>query len=148
MDTYERLSRIQSREEEERGDRRLRLVYGGTLLALLAGQIIAVTAFAFLMGYGLIHLDRWVTTTFVGGTLGEVSGMAYLVVRYLFSASGGEPRTMTSLDLRQAFNALSDVVVNRPAPLRRFDQIYMKISDMLLQAEHLTSITTSVSLIG
>ena len=45
---------------------------------------------------------------------------------------------MTSLDLRQAFNALSDVVVNRPAPLRRFDQIYMKISDMLLQAEHLT----------
>ena len=45
---------------------------------------------------------------------------------------------MTSLDLRQAFNALSDVVVNRPVPLRKFDQIYMKISDMLLQAEHLT----------
>ena len=45
---------------------------------------------------------------------------------------------MTTLDLRQAFNALSDVVVNRPVPLRRFDQIYMKISDMLLQAEHLT----------
>ena len=90
VDTYERLSRIQSWEEEERGDRRLRLVYGGTLLALLAGQIIAVTVFAFLMGYGLIHLDRWVTTTFVGGTLGEVSGLAYLVVRYLFPASGGE----------------------------------------------------------
>ena len=45
---------------------------------------------------------------------------------------------MTSLDLRQAFNALSDVVVNRPQPLREFDQIYMKISDMLLQAEHLS----------
>ena len=45
---------------------------------------------------------------------------------------------MANLDLRQAFNALSDVVVNRPVPLRRFDQIYMKISDMLLQAEHLT----------
>ena len=42
---------------------------------------------------------------------------------------------MTSLDLRQAFNALSDVVVNRPSPLREFDQIYMKISDMLVQAE-------------
>ena len=42
---------------------------------------------------------------------------------------------MTSLDLRQAFNALSDVVVNRPPPIREFDQIYMKISDMLLQAE-------------
>ena len=45
---------------------------------------------------------------------------------------------MSSLDLREAFNAMSDVVVNRPAPLREFDQIYMKISDMLLQAELLS----------
>ena len=45
---------------------------------------------------------------------------------------------MTSLDLHKAFNALSDVVVNRPQPLREFDQIYMKISDMLLQAELLS----------
>ena len=45
---------------------------------------------------------------------------------------------MTSLDLRQAFNALSNVVVNRPPALREFDQIYMKISDMLLQAELLS----------
>ena len=42
---------------------------------------------------------------------------------------------MTELDLRQAFNALSDVIVNRPQALREYDQIYMKISDMLLQAE-------------
>ena len=47
-------------------------------------QIVAVTFFAFLMGFGLISIDRWVTTTFIGGTLGEVSGMAFLVVRYLF----------------------------------------------------------------
>ena len=45
---------------------------------------------------------------------------------------------MTSLDLRLAFNALSEVVVNRPPPIREFDQIYMKISDMLLQAELLS----------
>ena len=45
---------------------------------------------------------------------------------------------MTSLDLRQAFNALSDVVVNRPPTIREFDQIYMMISDMLLQAELLS----------
>ena len=42
---------------------------------------------------------------------------------------------MANIDLREAFNALSDIVVNRPTPLREFDQIYMKISDMLLQAE-------------
>ena len=42
---------------------------------------------------------------------------------------------MPNLDLHRAFSALSDVIVNRPLALRDFDQIYMKISDMLLQAE-------------
>lgn len=45
---------------------------------------------------------------------------------------------MTQIDLREALNAISDVVVNRPPPLREFDQIYMKAADMLLQAEHLS----------
>lgn len=45
---------------------------------------------------------------------------------------------MSPIDLRAAVNAISDVVVNRPPPLREFDQIYMKVADMLLQAEHLS----------
>jgi predicted methyltransferase len=40
------------------------------------------------------------------------------------------------MDLRQSLNAISDVVNNRPRPLRAFDQIYMKTADMLLHAEH------------
>lgn len=32
-------------------------------------------------------------------------------------------------------NAVSDVVQNRPRPLREFDQIYMKTADMVLQSE-------------
>jgi len=43
---------------------------------------------------------------------------------------------MPHLDLRQSLNAISDVVNNRPRPLREFDQIYMKTADMLLHAEH------------
>jgi N4-bis(aminopropyl)spermidine synthase len=39
------------------------------------------------------------------------------------------------IDLRAAVNAVSDVVQNRPRPLREFDQIYMKTGDMVLQAE-------------
>lgn len=39
------------------------------------------------------------------------------------------------IDLRAAINAVSDVVQNRPRPLRELDQIYMKTGDMLLQAE-------------
>jgi hypothetical protein len=86
VDTYERLSQIEARAEGERGQRKLRLVYGTALLILLSAQIVAVTVFTFLLGFGIINVDRWVTTTFVGGTLGEVSGMTFLVVRYLFPA--------------------------------------------------------------
>lgn len=39
------------------------------------------------------------------------------------------------IDLRQAVNAISDVIQNRPRPLREFDQIYMKAGDMVLQSE-------------
>lgn len=39
------------------------------------------------------------------------------------------------IDLRTAINAISDVIQNRPLPLRNFDQIYMKAGDMVLQSE-------------
>jgi len=39
------------------------------------------------------------------------------------------------IDLRAAVNAVSDVVQNRPRPLREFDQIYMKTGDMVMQSE-------------
>jgi len=44
----------------------------------------------------------------------------------------------TSMDLRKCFNAISDVITNRPKPLREFDQIYMKAADMLLQTDHIS----------
>lgn len=43
------------------------------------------------------------------------------------------------VDLRAAVNAVSDVIVNRPRPLRAFDQIYMKAGDMVAQAEIVAS---------
>lgn len=39
------------------------------------------------------------------------------------------------INLKDAINAVSDVVQNRPRPLRDFDQIYMKTGDMVLQSE-------------
>ena len=39
------------------------------------------------------------------------------------------------VNLRDAINAISDVIQNRPRPLRDFDQIYMKAADMVMQAE-------------
>ena len=43
-------------------------------------------------------------------------------------------------DLRKAINAISDVVQNRPPPLREFDQIYMKVADMVVQAEYVARV--------
>ncbi|HLF44429.1 MAG TPA: bis-aminopropyl spermidine synthase family protein, partial [Acidimicrobiia bacterium] len=40
-----------------------------------------------------------------------------------------------NIDLKAAINAISDVIQNRPRPLRDFDQIYMKAGDMVLQSE-------------
>ncbi len=39
------------------------------------------------------------------------------------------------IDLRAAVNAISDVIQNRPRPLREFDQIYMKAGDMVMQSQ-------------
>lgn len=39
------------------------------------------------------------------------------------------------VDLHKAINAVSDVVQNRPRPLRVFDQIHMKTADMVVQSE-------------
>ena len=39
------------------------------------------------------------------------------------------------IDLREAVNAISDVIANRPRPIRQLDQIYMKAGDMVLQSE-------------
>ncbi|QWP77205.1 bis-aminopropyl spermidine synthase family protein [Lysobacter sp. K5869] len=39
------------------------------------------------------------------------------------------------INLKDAINAVSDVVQNRPRPLREFDQIYMKTGDMVMQSE-------------
>lgn len=44
-------------------------------------------------------------------------------------------RAPHQVDLRRAINAISDVVQNRPRPLREFDQIHMKSGDMVLQSE-------------
>lgn len=41
---------------------------------------------------------------------------------------------LAAFDLRSAFNAISDVIQNRPLPIRLFDQIYMKAADMVTQA--------------
>lgn len=51
------------------------------------------------------------------------------------AAVSQRPVERRRIDLRKAINAVSDVVQNRPRPLRAFDQIHMKTGDMVIQSE-------------
>ena len=82
--TYDRIQQIQSREAQQTGERQLRHWYAIAIIALLTLQLLFIGAVVFLLGFGIITLDRWVATTLIAATLAEVSGLAYLVVRYLF----------------------------------------------------------------
>ena len=87
--TYERVQLIQFREARERGERKLRLGYALTFLGLMAFHLVAIWTVIFLLGFGLIELDRWVTTTFISGSLGQIVGIIWLVTRYLFPTMPG-----------------------------------------------------------
>ena len=90
--TYERVQRIQSREAQESGERRLRLVYALSFLTLMVLHLGATWTVVFLLGFGWIELDRWVATTFISGSLSQVVGLLWLVTRYLFPAEPAPPR--------------------------------------------------------
>lgn len=86
ISTYERIQQIQSREARERGERKLRLGYALTFLGLMVLHLVAIWSVIFLLGFGIIELDRWVTTTFISGSLGQIVGIIWLITRYLFPA--------------------------------------------------------------
>ena len=90
IDTYDRLEQVKSRTEAQRTERLLRRIYAWALLVLLTIEIIAVLLIAFLIGFGVVELDKWVATTFIGGTFTQVSGLAYLIVRHLFPVPSGD----------------------------------------------------------
>ena len=84
IEVYERIQQIQSREARESGERRLRFMYALAFLALIVFHLGATWTVVFLLGFGLMELDRWVATTFISGSLGQVVGLLWLVTRYLF----------------------------------------------------------------
>src|SRR3954454_19477561 len=54
-------------------------------------------------------------------------------MNYREQSAGGVD--IAEIDLKAALNAVSDVIQNRPRPIREFDQIYMKAGDMVMQSE-------------
>ena len=69
------------------------------------------------------------------GLLGQVSGTVRTDMQPPKPPAPTPTVERHRVDLRKAINAVSDVVQNRPRPLRVFDQIHMKTGDMVLQSE-------------
>lgn len=69
------------------------------------------------------------------GVLGWIGGMVRGGGQPPEQIAPPAPQERRRVDLRKAINAVSDVVQNRPRPLRVFDQIHMKTGDMVLQSE-------------
>ncbi|WP_375398903.1 bis-aminopropyl spermidine synthase family protein, partial [uncultured Sphingomonas sp.] len=69
------------------------------------------------------------------GVLGWIGGIVRGGGQQPEQVAPSAPQERRRVDLRKAINAVSDVVQNRPRPLRVFDQIHMKTGDMVLQSE-------------
>ncbi len=89
IDTYDRLERVTSRSESHRAERNLRQIYALVWLTLLSVEIVTVLVLAFLIGFSVVEIDKWIATAFIGGTFGQVSSMAIVVIRYLFPLQKG-----------------------------------------------------------
>lgn len=71
-----------------------------------------------------------------------INPLSWLADRFRGNSDAGdkpsgavEASARRRVDLRKAINAVSDVIQNRPRPLRIFDQIHMKAGDMVMQSE-------------
>jgi N4-bis(aminopropyl)spermidine synthase len=94
------------------------------------------------------RIAREYSVSFYFNRLRNIKKRRYSVVQTTNSASlcdkwcrhAGRAGARMEFDLRNAINAISDVVQNRPPPLREFDQIYMKVADMVIQAEYVARV--------
>lgn len=100
VDIYERVRRIEdasyelrtivaSWEKQQSDERDLRNRYAKWLVIAMFIQVAIINIAFFLMGFGLITVERWVASSFIVGVFFEVTGMTFVVVRYLFPTQHG-----------------------------------------------------------
>lgn len=83
-ESYELRTIVDSWEKQQSDERDLRNRYAKWLVIALFIQIAVINIAFFLIGFGLITVERWVAGSFIVGVFFEVTGMAFVVVRYLF----------------------------------------------------------------
>lgn len=89
-------------EKQQSDERDLRNRYAKWLVIALFIQIAIINIAFFLIGFGLLTVERWVASSFIVGVFFEVTGMTLVVVRYLFPTQHGArlPREIRRAGLR------------------------------------------------
>ncbi len=101
IDNYGRLEEIRNRSQklqiilntwntQQTEERNLRRTYAKWLLIALFSQIVLINAAFFLIGFGLMAVEKWVATTFIIAVFFEISALLLVVVNYLFPKVGSE----------------------------------------------------------
>lgn len=77
-------------EGQQREERRLRRGYATWLLIAVFAQMVVADMAFFLLGAGVISVDKWVADTFIIAVFGQIAAMATIVVKYLFPDTGAQ----------------------------------------------------------
>jgi len=95
LDTYGKLREIHDRsaklrtileawERQHSEERRLRQTYAKWLLGGLFVQGLLVNFAFFAIGLHWIVVEQWTANTFILAVFGEIAGMAFFIIKYLF----------------------------------------------------------------
>ena len=74
-----------SRLEDAAQDRKQRWWFGWIFIAILVCQLVIVNVLMFQVGHDLLHYSNYLFHIYLVGTFGEIVGIVWLIVRYVFS---------------------------------------------------------------
>ncbi len=72
-------------KDQQKEERTMRGNYARLLLWALFSQIFLVNIAFFLLGFGCLKVDEWTARVFIMAVFGEISGMVFFIVKYLFA---------------------------------------------------------------
>ena len=88
-ESYELRTIVASWEKQQSDERDLRNRYAKWLVIALFIQVAIINIAFFLIGFGFLTVEKWVASSFIVGVFVEVTGMTFVVMRYLFPTQHG-----------------------------------------------------------
>jgi hypothetical protein len=82
--SYKLQKLLEAWERQHTEERAMRKTYATALLVALGIQMLLVNSAFFLIGFGLLRVEQWVANTFIMAVFGEIAGMTFFIIKYLF----------------------------------------------------------------